>query len=235
MTVKAVARAALVGGLLIGARAHAHPEISAVGTNRYVTAAVFDGRVNVVDALLQGALSSAEERRRLDTDRDGRVSEAERLAGEARLRAEGPAVTADLDGRVLSAPVEVGIDLGGDDHVTAPTLVVERRQSFAGAWTAPGQHRLRLAPTRDPARLLETELSVALGPDVTLAGTPDRVTFNGPRVSQLQDRAATFSFASSPAPRRPVLPVLVLVLVLVLVSVLVLARRYRRRGIDARM
>lgn len=221
MTVKAVARALLVWGLLAGA-AQAHPELSAVGTNRYVAAAVFDGRVDVTDALLQGALTSAEERRRLDTDRDGQVSDPERLAGEARLRAEGPAVSVELDGRALSSPVEVSIDLGGDERVTAPALVIERRQSFAAAWT-PGQHRLRLAPTREPARLLETELSVAPGPDVTL-GSPDRVSFKGPRVSQLEDRAASFSFTSSHPPHRsPVFPVLVLVLVLV--AVLVLRRR----------
>ncbi|HVU49280.1 MAG TPA: hypothetical protein VHL80_01270, partial [Polyangia bacterium] len=136
MTVKlrvAVAASA-AAALARGAPAAAHPELSALGTNRYVTAAVFAGRVDVTDALLEGTLASGEERKRLDADGDGRISDAELRAAEERLVAEGPALVVEVDGRTLSAPVTVGIDLGDDRGVTASPVVVERRASFAGGW-----------------------------------------------------------------------------------------------------
>ena len=105
-------------------RASAHPEFSALGANRYVTAAIYDGRVDVTDALLEGTLASGEERRRLDADGDGRISDAELRAGEERLRADGPAVTVEVDGRALAAPLVVAIDLGDEPRATAAPVVV---------------------------------------------------------------------------------------------------------------
>jgi hypothetical protein len=183
--------------LLAGTRgAFAHPEFSALGTNRYVTAAVFDGRVDVTDALLEGALASGEERRRLDTDGDGRIGESELRAGQERLRAQGPAIVVEIDGRPLGAPLEVTIDLGDDTRAETAPLVIERRLSFPGAWTS-GPHRLRVALTREPPRVLDTEIGVVLGPGLVLRGGPDREVFRGPRVSDLQERAATFVLAAT--------------------------------------
>jgi len=178
-------------------RAGAHPEFSALGTNRYVTAAIFDGRVDVTDDLLEGALVSAEERRRLDADSDGRISDAELRAGEERLRAEGPAITVAIDGRVLTASVVVGIDLGDEPRATAAPLVVERRASFPGAWSARAR-RLRLTLAREPPRLLDTEVGVVLGPGLALASGVDRVTVPGPRASALEERVATFEVVGPP-------------------------------------
>lgn len=187
--------------LIAGAgRAEAHPEFSALGTNRYITAAIFDGRVEVTDALLEGTLVSGEERRRLDADGDGRISDAELRAGEERLRAEGAAVTVEVDGRALAAPLVVAIDLGDEPRATAAPLVVERRLSLPAAWKA-GARRLRLAIAREPPRLLDTELGVVLGPGLALAGGEDRVTFRGPRASALEERAATFEIVGPPAAR----------------------------------
>jgi hypothetical protein len=229
MTVKAASFLAAI--LLVAGPAQAHPEFSAAGTNRYVTATVFHGRVDVTDARLEGALTSAEERRRLDTDGDGNVSEAERLAGEALLRAAGPDVGVELDGQPIAASLEVAIDLGGDAKVAAPALVVERRQSFPAAWP-PGEHRLRIALAREPKRLLDTELGAVLLPGLTLTSPTDRVNFKGPRRSALEDRSATFTIKkSSPPPNAPVavpVAVLVAVAVLVLVAVLAFVRRRRR-------
>jgi hypothetical protein len=211
MTVKrhgARARGLVAVGALVaaaaGARsAAAHPEISALGTNRYVTAAVFDGRVDVTDALLEGALASGEERARLDADGDGRLSEAEARAAEARWRAEGPAVVVEVDGRRLDAPVEVAIELGDDPRVGAEATVIDRRQTFSGAWPE-GARRLTIRIAREPARLLDTEIGVVLGPGLTLASATDRATFQGPRASALEDRAATFEIAGPP--RRKLAP-----------------------------
>jgi len=228
---RAAAPAAALLALLGAARAAgAHPEFSALGTNRYVTAAVFDGRVDVTDALLEGTLASGEERRRLDADGDGRISDAELRAGEERLRADGPAVAVEVDGRALAAPLVVAIDLGDESRATAAPIVVERRGSLAGAWPA-GARRLRLVIGREPARLLDTEIGVVLGPGLTLAGGTDLVTFRGPRASALEERAATFDVAGPPAakPGSPRAALFSLALLVVVVAGAVASLRRARR------
>jgi hypothetical protein len=186
--------------LAFGARrVRAHPEFSALGTNRYVTAAIFDGRVDVTDDLLEGTLVSGAERRRLDADGDGRISDAELHAGEEQLRAEGPAVTVAIDGRDQAPSVVVAIDLGDEPRATAAPLVVERRSSFPGAWSARAR-RLRITIAREPPRLLGTEVGVVLEPGLALADGVDRVTFPGPRASALEERAATFQIVAPPPP-----------------------------------
>jgi hypothetical protein len=235
---RAIARtsiAIVVGGALAGAagRARAHPEFSALGTNRTITAAVFDGRVDVTDALLEGELASGEERKRLDADGDGRISDAELRAGEERLRDEGPALTVEIDGHAFSAPLTLAIDLGNEPRASTAPVVVERRLSFPGAWAA-GARRLRIVIAREPPRLLETELGVVLGPGLALAGGVDRVTFHGPRASALEERAATFEIVivgPPPAARAATLPVALRVLALLAgVGLLLLAGAARRRA-----
>jgi hypothetical protein len=223
--------AVMVLGVGIPREAMAHPELSALGTNRYVTAAVFGGRVDVADALLEGTLVSGEERRRLDADGDGRISDGELRAGEARLRAEGAAVTVEVDGRALAAPLDVAIDLGDEPLANEAPVVIERRQSFPGAFGARA-HRLRLVVTREPPRLLDTELGLVLGPGFALSGGEERVTFRGARVSALEERAATFEIAGPPPPARPKTSRLVLVglgVAAVMLAGLAAARRRARR------
>lgn len=190
-------------------RADAHPEFSSLGTNRYVTAAVFDGRVDVTDAWLHGALTAAELRRTLDVDHDGTIADAERTSAEGRLRAEGPFVAVELDGRATTAPLAVAIDLGGDPRVGPAPLVVERRVRLAGS-----PSRVQLTIVREPPRVLETELSIVLGNGLALAEGPDRVRFDGPRRSSLETRAATFNItplsSSSHAPKLTIAAALVL-------------------------
>jgi hypothetical protein len=213
-----------------GGSASAHPELSALGTNRYVTAAVFDGRVDVTDAWLEGALASGAERRRLDADGDGRISEAERRAGEARLRDEGAPLAVEIDGRALDGPVEVSIDLGDEPRATDAPLVVERRLSVKDAWRA-GARRLRLVVTREPERLLDTELGVVIGPGYALPpGARDLVTFRGPRASTLEERAATFEIVAPQPPRdrRPLIAIAAAGVLLGLGASLALHRRHRR-------
>ncbi|MDB4983407.1 MAG: hypothetical protein JWM82_4159 [Myxococcales bacterium] len=208
MTVKGGARAAAFATsafLTLGApSAGAHPEFSALGTNRYVTAAVLDGRVDVTDVLLEGLLPAGDDRRRFDADGDGSISPAELAAARERLRAEGPAVTVTVDDGVLSATLEVSVELGDEPGASAAPLVIERRQSFDGA-LPPGTHRLRFVVTREPPRLLETELGVVLGPGVALREGPARVSLRGSRASALEVRAATFVIERTPpqvTPRR---------------------------------
>jgi hypothetical protein len=224
-----VASAVLIGG---GGPAGAHPELSALGTNRTIAAAVFDGRVDVTDVLIEGALVSGDERKGLDADGDGLISEAEARAGEERQRALGPALTVEVDGRALSAPLAVTIDLGNEPRASAAPLVVERRLSFPGAWLA-GSRRLRVALTREPPRPLDTEIGVVLGPGLTLASGAERATFRGPRASTFEERAATFEILGPPpAPAKlpTALRVPVLLVGIALLWVARLARRRSRRS-----
>jgi hypothetical protein len=238
MTVKAGARAVAFVTfpfvvIVSGAPARAHPEFSTLGTNRYVTAAVLDGRVDVTDALLEGLLPAGDERQRFDADGDGRISPAELGAARERLRAEAPAVTVTVDDRVLEAPLEVSVDLGDEPGAAAAPLVIERRQTFEGALPL-GAHRLRLVVTREPPRLLETELGVVLGSGLALRQGPDRVRLTGSRASTLEQRAATFVIERSPpkAPRRPAPPFILLALAIFFVTLA--AAALRRRGRRAR-
>jgi hypothetical protein len=196
MTVKNLAVVTVLM-LASGGRAAAHPEFSSMGTNRYVTAAVFDRRVDVTDAWLHGALAAAELRRGLDVNHDGTIDAAELQSAEARLRAEGAYVAVELDGGAATAPLTVAIDLGDDPRVGPAPCVVERRVRLARAADA-RETQVRLTVTREPPRLLETELSVVLGPDLHLTD-PDRVRFNGPRRSSLENRHATFTVVASSA------------------------------------
>jgi hypothetical protein len=232
MTVKAAVPVLLV--LAAAGPAAAHPEFSSMGTNRYVTAAVFDGRVDLTDSWLFGALTAVETRRALDTNGDGEIDARELAAGEERRRAEGPLVTVELDGQPATAPLSVSIDLAGDQRVGPAPVVIEHRARLDRGTTT----RLRLVVTREPPKILETELGVVLGPDLALSNGPDRVRFQGPRHSTLEDRSATFVIKATSHPRSSPVLVLSLVLVAVLVWLAVLAlrlRRRHRRGIDARM
>jgi hypothetical protein len=217
---------------LVAARAApavAHPELSALGVNRFVTAAILDDRVDVVDALLEGTLASGDERRRLDADGDGVISDAELRAGEARLGAEGPGLTVEVDGRPLTAPLTLAIDLGDERRANTAPVVVERRQSFAAAWP-PRSRRLRLAITREPARLLDTELGLVLPPGLAFQGGSDLVTFRGPRASALEERAATFDITALAPPSRAPRAALACLALLALVGAgAVLALRRGRR------
>jgi hypothetical protein len=232
MTVKnsVLVGVALAAALGRAAPADAHPEFTALGTNRFVTAAVFESRVDVTDALLEGAISSVEDRRHLDADGDGRISDAELANAEAQLGGLGAAITVSVDGRALTGRIAVAIDLGEDRRVSDAPLVIERRASYEGAWRE-GARRLRLAVTREPQHLLDTEIGVVVGPRLQLAGGTDLVTFRGPRASALEERAATFELTGPPPPKRSRLPLLVAGLGLgaLAVAAAVLRRRGARR------
>jgi hypothetical protein len=215
--------------------ARAHPEFSALGTNRTVTAAVFDGRVEVSDVWLEGLLVSADDRRRFDADGDGRLTEAELTTAAQRLAAEGAAVAVTLDGRALTdgaAPVGVSIDLGGEPLVADAPVAVERRLSFPGV-VGPGAHTLRIAIAREAPHPLDTEIDVLLGPALTLAG-PDRVTFRGPRGSALEERVGTFAFTAPAPPASRVVRRVLAITAAAALGALGLAVALRRRRRSAR-
>ncbi|HVZ72547.1 MAG TPA: hypothetical protein VHJ20_09240 [Polyangia bacterium] len=235
MAVKAGAVCALML-TLAAARASAHQELSALGTNRYVTAALVDGRVDVTDTQLEGLLTGGADRRRFDTDGDGHISGAELAAARVRLATEGAAVEPAVDDRALAAPLDVSIELGGADDAADAPVVIERRQSFANA-LHPGLNRLRLTITREPERVLDTELAVMLTPGLVLRDGTDLVAFRGPRASMFETRAATFVLELPPPPRsgRVTLAIVAAALAITASVAGIAWRRRQRRGIDARM
>jgi hypothetical protein len=196
-------------GLLREGRAHAHPEPGPDGTNRYVTATVTGGRIEIADVWLQGALAAVETRRQLDGDGDGRVSPDERAQGERENAAADDLLTVTLDGSARSPAATVSIDLGGDDSVGGAPVSVERRLTLDLGGDA--AHELRLALGRDPPHVVASELAIDLEPGLALlsppAGAPappeNRAVFLGPRRSSLENRAAAFAFAAVVAPPRP--------------------------------
>src|SRR5438552_11039890 len=92
------ALAAGVIGVAIGAAAHVAPGVER--DNRYLKLSLLGDRVRLAHTIFVGERPAAAERRRLDRDRDGALSEAE-LAGLRQRHAAAVAASIDLriDGR----------------------------------------------------------------------------------------------------------------------------------------
>jgi hypothetical protein len=202
--------AALASGALFPRAGHAHPEVSPLLVNRYLSLIVVGGRVEFFVTLLYGALPATELRKGLDKNGDGRISEAERRQGQDVWKGRaGELARLALDG----APVPLGgatadLQLGPDTGAGAAPLVVE----VYGAQPLPdGTRHLRLEPGWDPPKLGETELMVDLSSGWELvssrqgSGPMERLSrykYEGPRTSASQDRSVTFVVSSSATPAR---------------------------------
>lgn len=225
-----------------GRPARAHPEISPLLANRYLSFTVTGGRLAVSYAILLGNLPGGEARRRIDSDGDGRLSPLEIESEKRRLLAQAATLfTVSIDGRPIALPLRATVQLGGDESAGAAPMVEE-----LGALVplAPGPHRARVEALAEPRRLGETEIAIDLGPGSTLteafAGSGSglrgsRFKWQGPRVSTIEDRSATFAWtmgAAAPGePRRPrwVVPLIVAVMALDAPIVLLVLRRRRSR------
>jgi hypothetical protein len=203
-------------GLVLSARgAGAHPEISPQLVNRYLALVVIDSRVEVFASYLFGPLPGAERRRSMDGDQDGLISEIE-MTEEARRWAAraGELYTLAIDGQDTVARATATVELGTDRSTGAAAVVIELRAQVA---LVPGPHALRIEPGRDPDRLGETELGIDPGPGWVLAASHlgraappaeghvalARFKFDGPRVSLLEDRSATFLVRTTPVEPAP--------------------------------
>ncbi len=202
--VLAAATVALIGGA--AAPANAHPEISPVATNRYVLLTALDRSLEITYALLAGQLPGAELRRRIDSNGDRVITPAEIDRERRRFGSEASALLAvSLDGVAVNPVWEASVDLGGDLATGAAPVVMELRASCALSTGRP--HTVRVEPGREPPRLGETEISIDVAPGLRLeagyqgAGQGlrgNRFKLDGPRVSDLEDRSVTFTFASDP-------------------------------------
>ena len=236
--------AALASGTLLPRAGHAHPEVSPLLVNRYLSLIVIGGRVEFFVTLLYGAIPGAEVRKGLDRDGDGRISEAERQQGQdvwkgraselARLALDGAPVS--LEGATAD------LQLGPDGSAGAAPLVVE----VYGAQPLPeGTRHLRLEPGWDPPRLGETELMVDLSSDWELVSSRhgagpvehlSRYKLEGPRTSPSQDRSVTFVVRSNAPPAHGP-PIVLIAAVLGMLGAVGLAleiiRRRKKTGREA--
>jgi hypothetical protein len=213
--------AALTGALFfffLWARAEAHPEFNPAVVNRYAKLSLVSAdQVRLAYSVMFGAAPALAERKRADTNGDGRLDEEETKALSARLRGE---LTAQL--RIM-----------GDGTPIQPVFE-DAAVGLAGAEVGPSPFsidllaRLPLAPRADhtvtfddPTSLPllgETEVRIEEGPRTKLLaayrGSPSdsferesRFLFRGPKFSALEDRSITFRFAgtgpTASAPKRP--------------------------------
>jgi hypothetical protein len=194
------ALAATLLALIPAPAARAHPEISAPLVNRYLSVLVLGDRLEFFLTLLYGALPGAEERKRMDTDGDGKIGPGEleqaRLGWKARAR-ELAAVTVG-DQPLDLAAANASVQLGANETVTAAPVVVE---IYGSRPLSAGTHQVRLDPGWEPARLGETELGIELTPDWELVSSHQghgrdeqlrRYRFDGRRPSVVADRSAIF-------------------------------------------
>ncbi len=206
--------ATALAGLVLSARgAGAHPEISPQLVNRYFALVVVDSRVEVFSSYLFGPLPGADRRRSIDADQDGLISEIEMTEEARRWAARASELyTLAIDGQDTAAPATATVELGSDRSTGAAAVVIELRAQVP---VVRGPHTLRIEPGHDPGRLGETELGIDPGPGWILVAShlgraappaegqvsKTRFKFDGPRVSLLEDRSATFLVR--PAPREP--------------------------------
>jgi hypothetical protein len=224
--------------LALSATAQAHPEVSPQLVNRYLSLVAVGDRLELFTTLLYGPLPAVELRKELDADGDGKITPAELETAGARWKERAPAlVTATLDGRPLAlTETKAGVQLGGGSTVTAEAVVVE---VYGWRTLDPGEHELRLDPGWEPPHLGETELSIDLSSDWTLAssrqsqgavGSERRFLFEGRRPSVSADRSASFVIrpAKTPGPSRATFAIATALAALAGVGLAIELRRRRR-------
>jgi hypothetical protein len=196
--------------LVAAPRAQAHPEVAPTLVNRYLSVIVLGDRLEYFVTLLYGPLPAADERKKMDTDHDGKISAAELDQATAAWKSRASELArGSVDGEPLPlATATASVQLGADEGVGAAPIVVE---IYGSRPLAAGTRQVRLEPGWEPPRLGETELSLDLAPDWELVasrqgegppGTERRFLFDGKRRSVVSDRSATFTIRTAGPPRR---------------------------------
>jgi hypothetical protein len=148
------------------ARAHVQPAVD--DNNRYLKVTPLGDRVRIAYTVLFGEVPGARERRRIDTDRDGTISEAEARAFADRLGADiADALQLDIDGSATRVRWDEVTLTTGTPTVNAGTFAVDL-VTYACLASARGRHRVVL---RDRFRIPnpgELEVIVEDSPGVTI-------------------------------------------------------------------
>jgi hypothetical protein len=202
-----LALAAALGALAAPLGARAHPVTSRTENNRYIKLTLIGDTLRVAYSVLYGELPSFEERREMDRDHDGQVSEAE-----ARARADEVAATLargavlEVDGRrvALRFPER---EVGMTDRRVAPSAFSIDLWELVPLAPRP-RHDVTFETHGDLRRMGESEVRFEESPGTRLTGyclghgpcpPPSgeaRFVFMGPRRSSLEDRSVTASFAT---------------------------------------
>ncbi len=158
----------MVAITLLSATARAHVQPSVDDNNRYVKLTPLGDRVRIAYTVLFGEIPGARERRRIDTDHDGTISEAEAKAFADKLGADiADALELDLDGVATRVRWDEVTLSTGEPTVNAGTFAVDL-VTYACLASARGRHRVVL---RDRFRVPnpgEVEVIVEDSPGVTI-------------------------------------------------------------------
>jgi hypothetical protein len=227
-----------VAALVAPSLAVAHPEVSPQLVNRYLSVMVLGDRLEYFVTLLYGPLPATDERKRMDGDGDGRITQAELDGAMAGWKARASQLAqVSVDGQALDlAGAAASVQLGPDQTTGGAPVVVE----IYGSRPLPaGRHQVRIEPGWDPPRVGETELTLDLSPDWELVASRQghgaeeavrRYRFEGPRPSVAADRSAVFTIQPGTAPesRPATLVIATIVAALAGVALFVVVRRRQR-------
>jgi hypothetical protein len=190
-------------------RANAHPEFSPVTINRYLKLDLLSANeVRLAYTVMYGAGPALAERRRADSNSDGRLDEAETRALGERLRSEVLArLSLSVDGQPVRPVFESpAVGLAGNEVGPSPFSI-----DLVARIACPGNppHTLVLDDATElssMAQLGETEIRVEESPRTRLLEAhrgkgegprESRILFRGPKFSALEDRTVKLSFEAA--------------------------------------
>jgi hypothetical protein len=158
----------VVAVTLLAAEAGAHVAPSVDDNNRYLKLTPLGDRVRFAYTVFFGEIPGASERRNLDTNHDGQISDDESHAFATNLAAQvGNALELDIDGH--SAPIRwTTLDVGMTTRDTAAGSFSVDLVAYPCLPTVRGAHTLRLRDRFVLTRPGETEVKVEDSPGVTI-------------------------------------------------------------------
>ena len=191
--------------LLLTSIAGAHVAPSVDDNNRYLKLTPLGDRVRLAYTVFFGEVPGATERRTIDANHDGQITDAEGHAFGLRIAAQvAAALEVEVDGTVHPVAWEV-IDVGlGTPSVAAGSFSVDM-VTYACLATARGRHRLVVRDRFRLPRPGETEVKVEDSPGIQIeharVGTADDPSFDyrfaGPG-GPLSDEGLDLQFVAGP-------------------------------------
>jgi hypothetical protein len=158
----------VVAVTLLAAEAGAHVAPSVDDNNRYLKLTPLGDRVRLAYTIFFGEIPGASERRNIDTNHDGQISDDESHAFAAKLAGQ---VTAAVEVEVDGHPTPLGwttIDVGMSTRDTAAGSFSIDLVAYPCLTTPRGAHTLRLRDKLALTRPGETEVKVEDSPGVTI-------------------------------------------------------------------
>lgn len=187
--VRAITVGTVVAGLASAVPAHVSPSVD--DNNRYMKLTPMSDRVRLAYTVLFGDVPGAQQRRAIDANRDGTITDDESHAFGDKLAAEVLAgLEAAVDGttqKLVWSQVVVGMNT---PSVTAGTFSIDL-VAYLCLPSARGRHQVRLFDRFRISRPGETELKVEDSPGVTIEHA---------RIGQASDPTFTYRFVGAGGP-----------------------------------